>query len=924
MAEIYGSFGRVITGSTLGSSIGSLARQILSDKISRIFNAYRDEVQYEGSLLDAGSAISKLNSLLAMVDGNSEAARDIKEYIDAIRQEDRNRRAKKAINLVDLAGPETKDYETLIKTLKGILLDPTITETEKESYKAAIANKTREYVNNIIKQFNEGGSITVGGSSIDFGLSANNSKVTDILTGLMNANPEMRQEIGKSFDSARAMIIIKQAEFDFAASKDVSNKGRAAAYAKLKTATQEAYDLLGKSEFDLANSGLALDLLQSVNKYAEYIQSYEKAAAAEYANEYVKNGFVKATSYFDAVDKFASQVLGAQKDAATGGQSMKDLVLGGEIDQILDYLDLLAGQQGGSTSFAVDGKSYSFSRDALYNQIKQSGKMFSQLDDFAHGNTNVDPSDQTYFDDAATALAEVIKVKNIFAIEDRYDAAREILRKSVRNSGGDIYKIRDAYVKFGNELYSIAGTIPGNTGVEESLRLEAAMFVTGDINENNKKLMYGVWTGNFDPGTQEFENFISGPLSAHDVASSSSKDQLETFVSFNGEKITFLKNYIGSGDNPNTFQTEFPEISFSRPNWANSGIKTTSTLGESQVHQVLTVQDKTGKDTGFLAYVNGKFVGGTIANNQYSFFYSKDLNERLAALGITSPRDIPLTFVPGTGSFWRTDSFTGTVVFTVSAAEIRDGTWVDAAVGIKGQTSGLQETNEEFSLNIEKFIAQGKFQILTATGPYSSTAYDRLMIKDEEGNWQYASTMMSQETVKRIVDKIYTVVPPGTTGPISLSSGSGTASNKSPISTTDPMFRAGERAPLNVEPKTVGGVGGGFGFGVGRGVDVSKLRKPTDLLTSQSAVDFRAGERSSLLETTKPIVPAPIAPVIPSGPGGGGPVIPKPIAATTRITTPSSLTSQAMVDFRAGERASLGTTTPVGGFFRNSPFRISL
>ena len=85
MAEIFGSFGRVISGNTLGSSIGSLARQILSDKIARIYQAFKDETTYEGSLIDATTAIAKLQALLANVNPEGQAAKDIQEYIDLIR-----------------------------------------------------------------------------------------------------------------------------------------------------------------------------------------------------------------------------------------------------------------------------------------------------------------------------------------------------------------------------------------------------------------------------------------------------------------------------------------------------------------------------------------------------------------------------------------------------------------------------------------------------------------------------------------------------------------------------------------------------------------------------------------------------------------------------------------------------------------------
>jgi hypothetical protein len=67
---------------------------------------------------------------------------------------------------------------------------------------------------------------------------------------------------------------------------------------------------------------------------------------------------------------------------------------------------------------------------------------------------------------------------------------------------------------------------------------------------------------------------------------------------------------------------------------------------------------------------------------------------------------------------------------------------------------------------------------------------------------------------------------------------------------------------------------------------------------------------------TTPVTPiSPVAPIVGTG----------PIKTTTTVKPVASLTSQALVDFRAGERASAtSSSTAVGGFFRNAPFRIRL
>ena len=926
MAEIYGSFGRVITGNTLGGSIGSLARQILSDKISRIFNAYRDEVQYEGSLLDAASAIAKLTELLGMVDPNSDAAKDINEYVDAIRQEDRSRRAKKAINTLDLAGAENKDYVTLIKTLKEIAADPTITESEKEAYKAAIANQTRSYINNIMKQFNEGGSITVGGKVVDFGITANHSELTNIISGLMTDNPEMRTEIGKAFDQARAMVMIKAADFEFANNKDISNKGRADAYAKLQKATQDAYDMLSKSEFDLANSGMALDLLQSVTKYSEYIKDYKEAAASEYAAKYVKDGMAKATSYFDAVDKFASNLLGAATDATTGGAKLSDLVANGDIDAIYDYLDVIAGNNGGSTSFTLGGKTYSISRDAFFQEVKATGKIYSSLDDFSSGNKNVHVDDQKVFDGLANRYNLLVQGKEIFSIEDRYDAARETLKTAVRKSNGDIFAIRDAYVKFGQSLSGMASQYGPDSIVYDNLMLESQMYISGDVPEDNKLFTYGVVSGNFDMGTKEFEAYAAAPFIAHDMASNTSRYDLETFVSFSGERVTMATNFAGEA-----ITTEFPGISFSRPAWSVDGIKTKGTTGSAEVHQIIGVQDATGRETGWLAWVNGKFVGGTRTgtgtNTSYTFYNSKAITTALAALGINSPEDIRMTFgaggmvIRGLGINTRLGS---PEIANLNGTQLRDGGW-ETFAGARGSGAGIVPTEEEYAADIAAKVKAGEIKMLPPAPSYAqqSTA-DRVMVKDSSGNWVRASAILDESMVQKLVDNLNTITPPGSNGPLGANGGtSGTGMG-------------------------VGGGRGGSGMTIGRGLPeylagrgydaaakaeaeymarrntgTSVTKKPdlTAGVGSKANIDLGYGESVGAVKPPSTGITTPQPPLT----GGTNPALTKPLLSSS----PTKLTSQALVDFRAGERASLTSTTKtastaVGGFFRNSPFRIAL
>jgi hypothetical protein len=166
-----------------------------------------------------------------------------------------------------------------------------------------------------------------------------------------------------------------------------------------------------------------------------------------------------------------------------------------------------------------------------------------------------------------------------------------------------------------------------------------------------------------------------------------------------------------------------------------------------------------------------------------------------------------------------------------------------------------------------------------------------------------------------------------------------------------------DRLPMITTPPGTDGDFGGTtripglgGFGMGKG---GTGTKPALTPEQQEAEYMRRGQmpsggtRSTTLPTPPRVDPnrdlgygeqVPITP--PGGPSTGT----SPVTGTTPVTGPSpitrtgpiktttaikpiaSLTSQAMVDFRAGERQSLTSTksTAVGGFFRNSPFKIAL
>lgn len=911
MAEIYGSFGRVITGNTLGGSIGSLARQILSDKIRRIFQAYRDETTFEGSLVTAETAVAKLQALLATVGAGSEAANDIKEYIDLIRQEDRTRRVNKAITLLGTQDAATKDYAVLIKTMKDVLSDPTITATEKETLTAAIATQTRNYVNLLLTQYQDGKSVTVDGKVINFDIAANSDSIVSLVEGVIAGNPDMADEFGPTLEISRAFTIIKKAQFDASKISDATDAGKLQSERLMLKAYESAADLMQKSKYDVLQTDEYLKILEYLDTTKGNIATYEKNAAAKVAGEKVQKGDDKIGAVLDQIDKFGAKVLkGSQSDYLSGYKSMKDLMSSRivTIDELDDYLDAIARNNGGDRSFVgEDGQKISFDTSSMGGHIKDAYNTAMSMVKYANKQDGMKEW-ANHFKDIAEGMLGFVQNSDVFSVEDKYDAARKKLEQDVDSSNGDIFAIRRAYERFGTTLNTIAGSIGSGSSIYDNLITESKFFTTGNYDEERMDF-YGELSGNFPVNTtdgSEWRNFIDSPAQIYAWTDGTDSSALVTYKNVLGDETTMPPAVSGWKDEfGNPYQV---------PSWDQTGIMAKDERGRNVVNQIVPAYDSKGSKIGFFSIVNGKVVAGKITNNGNSlaFFDTNTINKALSAAGYTAESLKSLLAGGVDAARFNIPAnlqtlFSNMTTRVLSIYEVRNGEFTTD----KGSGIGGGEDQSATDDRIRNWFKNREYTVSNVPG------YGRMVTTtDDDGNVIDIGRVYGEEFLKstlRLIDTNDLEIKDPTSGitkEVKVAS-AGVSDSGAGISGWKPRVVA----PTPSEPtRSIGS----SGYVTTTGPEA----KPATPLTQAATTPTTPVSSYLLTQATLPTAPA-------AGTSPTAPPPPKPYSppAPPRIATPRDPTGTGFTrDTAWGVGGYLSGTTSKsgGGFFRNSPSKISL
>lgn len=908
MAEIYGSFGRIITGNTLGGSIGALARQILSDKIRRIFQAYRDETTFEGALVSADVAIQKLTDLLGTVGANSDAAKDIKEYIDLIRQEARTRKVNDAVTALASADLSTKDYGVLIKTMREVLADPTITATEKETLTSAIATQTRNYVNLLLEQFSSGKSVTVDGKVINFDIAGNSDQLVGLIESVIADNPTMKQEFGSSMDIARAFTIVKKAQFDAANISDATDAGKLKSERLMLKAYESAKALLDGSQYDVLQSDEYLKIVEYLDTTKSNIATYEKNITAKANAEKAQKGYDRIGSVLNQIDEFGSKTLKGGESAYLGGyNTMLDLMRSQKItiNDIDTYLDAIARNNGGERSFiGENGEKISFDMLSMAEYFKDAYNTANSMYKFAMGQEGYREWANTY-KDIASGIGIFVQNSDYFTVEDKYDAARKKLQTDIESSNGDIFAMRQAYVRFGDTLSGIANSLGQDSSIYDNLVAEAQFFRTGTYDEDRVDF-YGENSGNFpyDPTDATWSNYVGKPAEVFEWTNDVDKSMLTTYRDAFGKETTPVPG-------TDIWKDEFGNT-YKAPDWGMDGIASKDARGRSIVNQVIDARDRTGKVVGFVSFVNGKAVMGRyIDGGDKLGFFTQDMINRTFAGGLTESQFQALLSGSASGLFFNVDDnaknlFNQGWNFTLTRFEARNGGY---EVSGNAQGAGLGQDEEQLKNDARNWLSNREWSIQNVSGVGAV-----ITATDDNGNVIDVKNIMGQEFFNRVLNLIQTndtETNPDPTGGVTKPEEVKIVSGDGTFGLTDWAKRRGTTPTAPAAPQY--GIGSS-GYVTRTNTDTS--RTGTTPLVQGATLPTAANNPYMMLQTGVPM--SGTSPYTPPAPTPPAPPKPTPVPTAPRLATKDPTGTGLTRDTAWGTGGYL-TSSSTGGFFRNIP-----
>jgi hypothetical protein len=907
MAEIYGSFGRIITGNTLGGSIGALARQILSDKIRRIFQAYRDETTFEGALVSADVAIQKLTDLLGTVGATSDAAKDIKEYIDLIRQEARTRKVNDAVTALASADLSTKDYGVLIKTMREVLADPTITATEKETLTSAIATQTRNYVNLLLEQFSSGKSVTVDGKVINFDIAGNSDQLVGLIESVIADNPTMKQEFGSSMDIARAFTIVKKAQFDAANISDATDAGKLKSERLMLKAYESAKSLLDGSQYDVLQSDEYLKIVEYLDTTKSNIATYEKNITAKANAEKAQKGYDRIGSVLNQIDEFGSKTLKGGESAYLGGyNTMLDLMRSQKItiNDIDTYLDAIARNNGGERSFiGENGEKISFDMLSMAEYFKDAYNTANSMYKFAMGQEGYREWANTY-KGIADGIGIFVQNSDYFTVEDKYDAARKKLQTDIEASNGDIFAMRQAYVRFGETLSGIAFTLGEDSSIYDNLKAESNFFKTGTYDEDRPDF-YGENSGNFpyDPQDDLWSNYVGKPAEVFEWTNDVDKSMLTTYRDAFGKETTPVPG-------TDIWKDEFGNT-YKAPDWGLNGIASTDVRGRSVVNQVIDARDRTGKIIGFVSFVNGKAVMGRYLDDgaKLGFLSQSSINTAFGG-GLTESQFQAMLSGSAGGLFFSvTDNykelFNQSLEFTITRFEARNGGY---EVNSNAENAGVGSNEETLDDQVREWFKNKEYTfrqvpkrgiVLTAT--------------DSEGNVIDIKEVMGEEFFNRAVTLIKNnnLETPDPTGSTNKPEEVKIVSGDETFGVMDWAKRRGTPPTAPAAPQY--GIGSS-GYVTRTNTDTS--RTGTTPLVQGATLPTAANNPYMMLQTGVPM--GGTSPYTPPAPTPPAPPKPTPVPTPPRLSAKDP-TGTGLTRDTAWGTGGYGTSSSTGGFFRNIP-----
>jgi len=494
---ISGQFGRVITGgSSLASSIASIAQEFATLRINRIYEAFMNGSEFEGSTMDAQRAISLLNGMMSEYGNNAKIADSIQSMLSNVRQSNRTRTLNKLDADLIAAGP-LGDYSNKVKVIEEMLLDPTITPDERTTLQNELTSAIDDVVANALNQFKNKGKIVVNGSTIDFAIETNKDALLGLYDDFIEQHPEMAERLGGMRDIAVSQISVRAASELWLKVKRTDDKTKLEGYNGQLEILKAAYADLQNSPYGLAGSPEALDILESIREIQGYKETAKDNMARDAADKRLADAEKTIYGEFDALEKAMRK--NSMIDGLLGSGNLSAMMAGGQnsINRALEIVDKFAYINGGTT-IEVGGRKIDFSRAGIYDMSADARSAAKTLNAWASGNEFVPQNWQTAIKGWATSTGDMVRNNPEVKLEDAYDVAFSSMKSALEDASISASQRQKIMQDFGNTLISLSERFTGkvDAGVLKGLSTEADMYRFGKMPGEND-WTFGEYSGNY-------------------------------------------------------------------------------------------------------------------------------------------------------------------------------------------------------------------------------------------------------------------------------------------------------------------------------------------------------------------------------------------------------------------------------------------
>lgn len=492
---ITGQFGKSVTGAgSLASAISGIASEYANLRITRIYNAFINDEVFEGRQANFAVALELLNKMLKRASKGGKMEAEIQDTIRNLRTSNRNRTLNNINTQLDAQGG-TGDYANKVRVLKEMLLDQNIDPDERNQLQGLLNDAVADLLKNTQSQFLDGKKVTINGVEYDFAGKANEGVFLGLFTDMQAQFPEMADKIGTAQDLAKAAVLIRGADFDYAKSNTTTDSSNLAATKIKLAAYQKAYELLVASKYGLGTGADALSLLETIGTLKGNVTTLGGNVANKAGQDRFGAGRSEVYGAMDAIET-AMRTQSPEINAWLGDASLSDMI-SSDANNTLELFDKFIAANGFDDSITTaDGTKYDIDRESLYELIIDTKDDAKSFYDWAKNSSALSKSQKDQAKSIYTASLGMVGNIPTLKAEDRYDNARETLIDDLEGAGGNMRLRSDAIKRYAATLQGIArGVADLNSPAVNALNEEATFFLTGKPPKDG--ITYATLSGNY-------------------------------------------------------------------------------------------------------------------------------------------------------------------------------------------------------------------------------------------------------------------------------------------------------------------------------------------------------------------------------------------------------------------------------------------